>query len=406
MKTQHGAQAATTTATPKRPDLANPPAPSGAWFEGDPVGERLFAPVGDLPLEAGGILPDVTLAYETWGELNGAKDNAVLVLHALTGDSHVKGPAGNGHATEGWWTELIGPGAALDTDEYFVIAPNVLGGCQGSTGPASKDPEGNLWGANFPFITVRDTVEAEVRLADALGIERWQMVIGGSMGGMRALEWAACYPDRVERVVPIATTAKTSADQIAWAHSQLLAISADPGFNGGNYYHLPQGQGPHKGLSLARQIAQTTYRSAEELEERFGQEAQGDEDPWRGGRYAVQSYLEYQGEKFVRRFDANSYRTLTEMFMSHDLGRGRGGLEAALAEITAHTLVVAVDSDRLCFPEESAVIADGVPNPAGVELVRSHRGHDGFLIEFHQFGPLIKDFLERPAGFTRLALAV
>lgn len=386
--------------------FTGPPAASGAWFEGDPEGERIFARVGDLPLEAGGVLPDVRLAYETWGTLNERRDNAVLVLHALTGDSHVKGDAGVGHATEGWWTELIGPGAALDTDEYFVVAPNVLGGCQGSTGPASLDPDGRLWGPRFPFITVRDTVEAEVRLADLLGIDRWQMVIGGSMGGMRALEWAASYPERVERVVPIATTAKTSADQIAWAHSQLLSITSDPGFQGGNYYDLPDGEGPHKGLSIARQIAQTTYRSAEELEERFGQNAQGEEDPWRGGRYAVQSYLEYQGEKFVRRFDANSYKVLTETFMSHDVGRGRGGLEAGLAQIEARTLVVAVDSDRLCFPEESHVIAHGVQDPAGVELVRSHRGHDGFLIEFHQFGPLIKNFLETPVGATVLALAV
>ena len=384
----------------------SPPAASGAWFEGDPVGDRRFASVGPLALEAGGTLPEVTLAYETWGELNEDRSNAVLVLHALTGDSHVKGEAGNGHATEGWWTELIGPGAAIDTDQYFVVAPNVLGGCQGSTGPASLDPNGELWGPRFPFITVRDSVESEVRLADQLGIGRWQMVIGGSMGGMRALEWAACYPDRVERVVPIATIAKTSADQIAWAHSQLVAITSDPGFHGGDYYGLPDGAGPHAGLSLARQIAQTTYRSAEELQERFGQNAQGEEDPWRGGRYAVQSYLEYQGEKFVRRFDANSYKTLTEMFMAHDWGRGRGGVQAALATITARTLVVAVDSDRLCFPEESEVIARDVQDPEGVELVRSHRGHDGFLIEFHQFGPLIKNFLENPVAAAPLALAV
>lgn len=372
-------------------------------MEGDAPGDRQFAHVGDLPLEAGGILPDVKIAYETWGTLNEAGDNAVLVLHALTGDSHISGEAGNGHATKGWWTDLIGPGATLDTDKYFVVAPNVIGGCQGSTGPASPAPNGELWGPDFPFLTIRDTVHAEVRLTDFLGVDRWQMVIGGSMGGMRTLEWAATFPKRVVRAVPIATTARTSADQIAWAHTQLLSITADPGFNGGHYYGAAPGKGPHRGLAIARQIAQTTYRSAQELEARFGQNAQGEEDPWRGGRYAVQSYLEHQGEKFVNRFDANSYKTLTEMFMSHDLGRGRGGLEEALALITAQTLVVAVDSDRLCLPEESHLIAQGLANTVGVEMVNSHRGHDGFLIEFDQFGPLIKEFLEG-GTVTRRAL--
>lgn len=373
-----------------------PPPVSGAWKATDPVGRRQFLEVGDLHLEAGGTLSDAKVAYETWGELNESGTNAVLVLHALTGDSHISGEIEPGHPTAGWWTSLLGEGAPIDTSKYFVVAPNVIGGCQGSTGPASLAPDGKHWAARFPFVTVRDTVKAEAILADQLGISEWAMVIGGSMGGMRTLEWAAVHPDRVRRAVPIATTARTSADQIAWAHTQLAAIALDPGFRGGDYYDLPEGEGPHKGLSIARQIAQTTYRSAKELEQRFGQQAQGEEDPWAGGRYAVQSYLDYQGDKFVRRFDANSYRVLTEMFMSHDLSRGRGSLDDALKRITAKSLVVAVGSDRLCLPEESHVLAAGMPNCAGVQMVDSHRGHDGFLIEFDQFGPLIREFLESP----------
>lgn len=369
-----------------------PPA-SGAWREGDPPGQRRFFDAGPLSLEAGGHLPQVTLAYETWGRLNEARDNAVLVLHALTGDSHISGDVEPGHPTSGWWTTLIGPGAPLDTDTYFVVAPNILGGCQGSTGPASAFEDGTQWGSRFPFLTIRDTVAPEARLTDHLGIDRWKLVIGGSLGGMRALEWAAMFPERVEHLVPIATTAVTSADQIAWAHTQMAAIRLDPGFHGGDYYGQPAGEGPHRGLSIARQIAQTTYRSAFEFESRFGQSAQGEEDPWRGGRYAMQSYLEYQGSKFVYRFDANSYRVLTEAFMSNDLGRGRGGAEAALASITARTLVVAVDSDRLCLPGESERIARSIPGCRGTRTVTSYSGHDGFLLEFDQFGPLLEAFL-------------
>ncbi len=375
-------------------DISGRPPASGAWWETDPLGDRQFFHGENLTLEAGGRLERFQIAYETWGTLNESATNAVLVLHALTGDSHISGPAGPGHPTSGWWTDLLGPGGPIDTDKYFVVAPNVIGGCQGSTGPASLDPDGHRFAAEFPFLTVRDTVTAEQALSDSLGISSWRMVIGGSMGGMRALEWAAMVPERVERVVPIATTARTSADQIAWAHTQLLAITSDRGFQRGNYYGSPDGEGPHRGLSIARQIAQTTYRSAVELEQRFGQTAQGEEDPWAGGRYAVQSYLDHQGNKFVRRFDANSYKVLTEMFMSHDIGRARGGVGEGLGRIEAHALVVGVNSDRLCLPEEAHRISRGIPGSVGVEMVRSHRGHDGFLIEFDQFGPLISGFLD------------
>ncbi len=367
---------------------------SGAWREGDPPGERKFFRGGRLELEAGGVFDEYTIAYETWGSLNPAKDNAILVLHALTGDSHIVGDAGPGHPTAGWWTELIGPGAPLDTDKYFVVAPNVLGGCMGSTGPASIGPDGKPWGSRFPFITIRDTVAAELPLADHLGIDAWAAVIGGSLGGMRALEWAAMEPDRVKRLLPVATTAQTSADQIAWAHSQLSVIEADPSFRGGDYYESETG--PHVGLSIARQIAHTTYRSAYELATRFGQGAQDHEDPWKGGRYAVQSYLEHQGTKFVKRFDAGSYKALTKAFMAHDLGRGRGGVGEALSRITAETLVVAVDTDRLCLPAEAELIAAAVPGTGKVEWVTSHSGHDGFLLEFDQFGPLVEALVSRP----------
>lgn len=366
---------------------------TGAWLEGDPAGERLFFRGGTLPLEAGAVIDEYTLAYETWGELNDAGDNAVLVLHAMTGDSHIAGDSGPGHPTAGWWTDLVGPGAPIDTERYFVVAPNILGGCMGSTGPASLRSPGLRWGADFPFLTVRDTVAAEAELAAALGIHEWALVIGGSLGGMRALEWAIMHPNKVKRLIAVATTAQTSADQIAWAHTQLAAIEADSGFCGGDYYDAGPGEGPHRGLSIARQIAQTTYRSASELGHRFGQRNQGQEDPWNGGRYAVQSYLQYQGEKFIRRFDANSYCVLTRAFMSHDVGRGRGGVEAALAGIKAQTLVVAVDSDRLCLPEQSELIARSVPGALDVEWVNSHSGHDGFLLEFDQFGPLVSRVL-------------
>ena len=367
---------------------------SGAWQPGDPVGQRQFAQLGTFQPEQGGAL-DVTVAYETWGQLNPARDNAVLVLHALTGDSHIRGPAGPGHPTAGWWTKLIGPGAPVDTDRYFVVAPNTLGGCQGTTGPASMGPDGRPWGSLFPYITIRDQVQVELALANYLRIDRWALVIGGSMGGMRVLEWAVSAPDRVAKLVPIATTARSTADQIAWAHAQLAAIRNDPYFLDGDYYDQPDGFGPHVGLGIARQIAHTTYRSAAELDARFGQQAQGKEQPLgAGGRYAIVSYLEHHAGKLALRFDANSYLVLTESILSHDVGRDRGGVASALQRVTAQTLVVAVDSDRLYLPSESAELAELIPSALDLHTVHSDYGHDGFLIEFAQFGPLIAEFLQ------------
>ncbi|HEY3437414.1 MAG TPA: homoserine O-acetyltransferase [Actinotalea sp.] len=367
---------------------------SAAWREGDPVGDRLFLDIGAVELEAGGSLPQVTIAYETWGTLSPSGDNAVLVLHALTGDSHVTGPAGPGHPTAGWWDTLVGPGRPIDTDRYFVVAPNVLGGCQGTTGPASTAPDGRPWGGRFPYVTVRDQVRAELALTDALGVGTWALVIGASMGGMRVLEWGATAPDRVRAIAPIATTARTTGDQIAWAHAQLAAIRGDSAWRGGDYYDVADGEGPHVGLGVARQIAHTTYRSALELDVRFGRDPQPGEEPLgRTGRFAVQSYLDHHAGKLARRFDANSYLVLTESILSHDVGRDRGGVQAALAGVPARALVVAVDSDRLYLPSQSEEIAAALPGSTGVALVRSDFGHDGFLIEEDQVGSLVRDFL-------------
>ncbi|WP_230684877.1 homoserine O-acetyltransferase [Cellulomonas sp. JZ18] len=383
----------------RRPLPARGPVPaSAAWRDGDPVGRRQFADLGPFALESGGRLPAVRLAYETWGELDADGGNAVLVLHALTGDSHVTGPAGDGHPTAGWWQSMVGPGAPIDTDRWFVVAPNVLGGCQGSTGPASTAPDGRPWGSRFPLLTVRDQVAAEVRLADLLGIDRWALVIGASMGGLRVLEWAASAPERVESFAAIATCAQTGGDQIAGFHTQLNAILADPRYRDGDYYDAADGDGPHVGLGIARQIAHQTYRSAAELDERFGRIPQGAEDPLEGGRFAVQSYLDHHGDKLARRFDANTYVTLTRSMITHDLGRDRGGVEAALAQVTARGLVVAVDSDRLFPPAQSERVAAGVPGAGPVRYVRSAHGHDGFLIEEDQVGALVTDFLRERAG--------
>jgi homoserine O-acetyltransferase len=350
------------------------------------TGRRLL-PIGELITEYGARLPEVTVAYECWGRLNALRDNAVLVEHALTGDAHVVGPAGPGQPTPGWWDGLIGPGAPLDTDRLFVIATNVLGGCQGTTGPSSSAADGRPYGSRFPRITIRDQVAAEVAVADILGIDAFAAVIGGSMGGMRALEWAVGAPDRVRRAVVIASTAAASADQIAWAAPQLAAIRLDRDFAGGDYY---DGRPPVAGMAVARQIAHTTYRSAVELGARFGRDAQQGEDPAGGGRYAVESYLQHHGHKLGRRFDPNSYLVLTEAMNSHDVGRGRGGVDSALRRVNAATTVAVVDSDRLYLPSEGARIATGVRGARPLRTIHSEFGHDGFLIEADQIAEVVR----------------
>jgi len=369
---------------------------SGAWLPGDPVGDRLFTSVGDLELERGGVLPGVRVAYETWGHLNANADNAVLIEHALTGDSHVVGPSGPGHPSPGWWDGLIGPGKPLDTDRWFVVASNVLGGCQGTSGPATSTSDGRPWGSRFPFITIRDQVEVEARLATILGIDAWAGVVGGSMGGMRALEWAVTHPARVSRAIILASTAYATADQIAWCQPQLLAIRSDPSFHGGDYYD--RGAGPEAGMGIARRIAHVTYRSDRELDERFGRDAQEREQPLgAGGRYAVESYLDHHAGKLSRRFDANSYVVLSEAMNSHDVGRDRGGVAAALARVSAATTVVGVDSDRLYPVRLSDEIAAETPG-AVQHTISSGHGHDGFLIEIEAVGRIVHDSLAHSSG--------
>jgi homoserine O-acetyltransferase len=351
---------------------------------------RRYAAIGDLRTESGTVIPDVTLAYQTWGTLNAARDNAVLVLHALTGDAHVVGPVGADQPTPGWWDGLIGDGAPLDPTRHFVLAANVLGGCRGTTGPSSTAPDGKPYGSRFPRTTPRDQVAAEAALAEQLGIVSFAAVIGGSMGGMRALEWGVMFPDRVRHVVAIATCAAYSGDQIAWSAPQLTAIRSDPLFRGGDYYPESGGDGPPlAGMAIARQIAHATYRSALELNTRFGRQQQLGEDVLDGGRFAVQSYLDHHGDKLARRFDPNSYLVLTESMNLHDLGRGRGGVAAALRTITAEITVAVVDSDRLFPPAQGAEIATA-PSARPLITLHSDYGHDGFLIEAEQIAAVVR----------------
>jgi homoserine O-acetyltransferase/O-succinyltransferase len=349
-----------------------------------------------VPLERGGEVPDVRVAFETWGELAPDGSNAVLVLHALTGDSHVIGDASDGHPTSGWWAGVVGPGRAIDTDRWFVVAPNVLGGCQGTTGPASMALDGQPWGSRFPYLTVRDQVEAERRLSDVLGIGSWAAVVGGSMGGMRVLEWAVTHPDRVRGIAPVAVGAAASADQIALQTIQLQAIRNDPAYRGGDYLR-DGGPLPDAGLALARRLAHWTYRSPQELEARFGREPQQDEDPLGGGgRFAVASYLDHHGAKLVRRFDAHTYVILTESMNGHDVGRGRGGIAPALARFRGVAAVAGVATDRLYPIEQQHELARHLVGPdARATVVRSPYGHDSFLLETEAIGAVLRDLLAR-----------
>jgi homoserine O-acetyltransferase len=377
--------------------LGKPPA-TGAWRDGDPVGNRQFLSIGSLALEHGTELPVVRIAYETFGTLNATKSNAVLVLHALTGDSHLLGESGPGHPTAGWWGGIIGSGGAIDTDEWFVVAPNMLGGCQGTTGPASHSPAGKEWGADFPFVTIRDQVAAQAAFSDALGIDRWAAIVGGSMGGMQALEWAVSFSDRVERVAVLAAPELSSADQIALNSVQVDAIHLDPRFAGGDYYGAQEGEGPYRGLALARRMALLNYRSPSELNDRFERSWQSGISPLgSGGRYAVESYLDFHGNKFTRRFDANSYITLVNAMNSHDIGRDRGGVAAALGRVTARALVLGIDSDRLFPVNHQRLIADLLPTTIdGGEavVISSPFGHDGFLIEDELVGAHLRRLLD------------
>jgi homoserine O-acetyltransferase/O-succinyltransferase len=376
--------------------IGKPPA-SGAWRDGDPIGDRKFTTAFDLKLESGRKIDGVKIAYESWGELNKERSNAILVLHALTGDSHAYGLATRAHPTAGWWNGIVGPGKAIDTDKYFVVAPNMLGGCQGSTGPTSLDKRGKEYGARFPYLTIRDQVAAQYELSSQLGISRWKAIVGGSMGGMQVLEWAIMHPDAMEKIAVLAAPAFSNADQIALNSVQLEAIKADPLFRDGDYYDAAAGQGPYRGLALARRMALLNYRSPEELNVRFERSWQSKVNPFGdGGRFAVESYLDFHGNKFTRRFDANSYLTLVEAMNSHDIARSRGSIKKAIAKIKAQVLLVGIDSDRLFPVATQRTIFEAKPkNLLGNKLfiIQSDYGHDGFLIEADKVGPLLQKLL-------------
>jgi homoserine O-acetyltransferase/O-succinyltransferase len=380
------------------PKPTDPDGATGAWSPGDQPGHRQFARLFEasgLDLEGGGRLGSVEVAYETWGSLNRSADNAVLVLHALTMDSHAGGPAGPGHPRPGWWAPVIGPGAPIDTERFFVVCPNVLGGCQGTTGPASVADDGRRFGSRFPLITIRDQVRVEMALATHLGIQRWAGVVGGSMGGMRALEWCVMSPDRVDHAVVLAVGAAATAEQIGLCALQARAIRADPHFSGGDYYQ--QATGPHVGMAIARGIGQISYRTATELAIRFGRTHQEAEDPLKGGRYSIESYLEHQGETLSSRFDPNSYIVLSEAMNRHDVGRGRGGAAAALAQVRAAVTVVGISSDRLYPLTLQEELAAMLPAIQELRVVESVVGHDGFLVETEAVGAAVRSGLNLPA---------
>jgi homoserine O-acetyltransferase len=367
---------------------------SGAWQPRHGAGDRHFVDVftdEPLHLEAGGTIGPVTVAYETWGTRRAADANAVLVLHALTGDSHLSGPVGAHHPTPGWWDPIVAPGGALDAAEWWTVCPNVLGGCQGTTGPSSVAPDGRPWGSRFPVLTIRDQVAVEVAFADALGVGRWAGVVGGSMGGMRVLEWVVGAPGRVARAAVIACGPAATAEQIALCSVQADAIRLDPGFAGGDYYDAPTGRGPGRGMGVARRLGHVSYRSEPELEDRFGRAAQEGEDPLAGGRYAVESYLDHQAVKLARRFDANSYLVLSRAMDHHDVGRGRGGIAAALAGVTARVTVAGVDTDRLYPVRLQEDLVEALPGRPALRIISSPAGHDGFLTEVDQIDKVVAD---------------
>ena len=399
----HWAEDPLTPVAWRRPHASTLPV-TGAWRPGQPFGERRFMLTAlDRPfvLEGGGQLREVTVCFETWGELNADASNAILVCHALTGDAHAAGPVGPGQPTAGWWDDMIGPGRPIDTDQLYVVCANVLGGCQGSTGPASTRLDGKApYGSSFPVVSVRDMVRVQARLADTLGVTRWAAVIGGSMGGMQALEWAVMFPKRVGALVAIATCTAATAQQIAYWSTGRRAIALDPGWRHGDYYDAEPGDGPHDGLALARMFSQITFRTDEVFTDRFGR---GAVEPivapfqiWQ--RFEVERYLEYHGHKLARRFDANTYLLLTKAMDLHDIGRGRGGVASALRRVTAPTLSMGVSSDALYPSYQQRELADGLA-ATGVDAtyaeIDSPHGHDAFLLEADQTRAALTSFFDR-----------
>lgn len=347
-----------------------------------------------LVLESGETLSSLTLAYETCGKLNREKSNAILVCHALSGDAHVAG-FHEGDTRPGWWDPIVGPGKALDTDRYFVICSNVLGGCKGSTGPSSANPEtGEPYGAKFPVITIRDMVDAQKLLVDHLGISQLYAVVGGSMGGMQVLQWTVMYPDNVKKAVVIAATAYSTPQQIAFNEVGRKAITSDPHWNNGDYYGKSL---PAHGLALARMVGHITYLSNESMYEKFGRSLQ---DKDRIGfdfstDFAVESYLHHQGDTFTKRFDANSYLYITKAIDYFDLTKD-GSLTTGLAGARAAFLVISVSSDWLYPPYQSQEIVSALTaNETDVHYceIRSNYGHDAFLLESGQINYIVGRFL-------------
>ncbi len=360
----------------------------------------LFPAERPFVLDSGRTLAPVTVAYETYGSLNAAGDNAVLVCHALTGNAHAGGFSSADPRTAGWWEPLIGPGRGLDTSRYFVVCSNFLGSCYGTTGPTSLDPStGNPYGPDFPQMTVRDMVRLQKALLDHLGVKSLRTVIGGSLGGMQALEWGVMYPDHVRSIVPIATAAQHSPWCIGLNDIARQAIMNDPAWRGGRYDLSAQ---PRAGLSLARQVAMMSYRSDISFLARFGRERQAppESGPQAAGDarfdfrnlYQVESYLRYQGDKLVNRFDANTYIAISRAMDLHDVAYGRGNVREVLGGLSMPALCIGITSDVLYPVHEQKTIAGMIPQSTYREISSPH-GHDAFLIEYDQVAAAVTAFL-------------
>lgn len=352
-------------------------------------------PPHGFELESGETFGPVTLAYETYGKLNDEKSNAILICHALTGDAHAAGLHPEDEKP-GWWDDMIGPGKAFDTNHYFVICSNVLGGCKGSSGPSSVNPAtGKPYGLHFPLVTINDTVNAQRHLINYLGIERLLTVTGGSMGGMQVLAWLINHPKMVRSVIPIATALRHTPQQIAFNEVGRQAIMADPNWKAGNYYG---GHIPTKGLSLARMIGHITYMSDSSMAEKFGRQRKGVKNPFKfTAEFEVEQYLHYRGENFVRRFDANSYLYITKAIDNFDASGGKPCHEI-LKGVTVKLLVIAFKSDWLYPAYQSREIVKAA-KLAGVDVtyceIDSTYGHDAFLLEVNEETHLVKHFLRR-----------
>ncbi len=352
----------------------------------------------ELRLQSGATLRPFTLAYETYGTLNADRSNTILICHALSGDAHVAGRHSAHDRKPGWWDEAVGPGKAFDTDRYFILCSNVIGGCSGSTGPSSTNPEtGRPYGLSFPVVTVADMVEAQRWLLDALDIPTILCATGGSMGGMQAIQWAVSYPDRVRSALVLASTARTSAQTIALNEVPRQAIYADPNWNEGDYYGK---EPPNAGLAVARMIGHITYLSEKSMREKFGRRLQERE---RYGydfatEFEVESYLKYHGNRFTTRFDANSFLYITKAIDYFDMSLGRGDLAQAFTDVKAKFLVLSYSSDWLYPPEQSeelvrALLRNGID--ASYVEIKSDYGHDAFLLEVERLGELTRDFLAK-----------